>query len=115
MAQLDSRAPSDGNAPEAEVLLAARTCSKTYIAEVKHGPGVHTPLVLDEIDVAIYAGEFVALLGPSGSGKSTLLRILAGLLQPSSGQVFFKGNMRERHSGTRPRSSPCSTERQGGR
>jgi NitT/TauT family transport system ATP-binding protein len=91
MAQLDSRSPSDGNAPQPEVLLEARTCSKTYIAEVKHGPGVHTPLVLDEIDVAIYAGEFVALLGPSGSGKSTLLRILAGLLQPSSGQVFFNG------------------------
>jgi NitT/TauT family transport system ATP-binding protein len=35
--------------------------------------------------------EFVCVLGPSGSGKSTLLRILAGLLRPTAGEVFFDG------------------------
>lgn len=43
------------------------------------------------VNLTIYGGESIALSGPSGSGKSTLLNIVAGLLPPSSGQVFFKG------------------------
>ncbi|MDX1431081.1 MAG: ABC transporter ATP-binding protein [Gammaproteobacteria bacterium] len=41
------------------------------------------------VDLALYEGELVVLLGPSGSGKSTLLNILGGLDVPSDGQVFF--------------------------
>jgi NitT/TauT family transport system ATP-binding protein len=44
--------------------------------------------VLDQIDLAVREGEFLALLGQSGSGKSTLLRCLTGLIVPTSGQVF---------------------------
>jgi putative ABC transport system ATP-binding protein len=43
------------------------------------------------VDLELYAGEFVVLLGPSGSGKSTLLNILGGLDVPSSGTVWYKG------------------------
>ena len=42
------------------------------------------------IDLELYAGEFVVLLGPSGSGKSTLLNILGGLDVPTSGSVRFR-------------------------
>jgi putative ABC transport system ATP-binding protein len=43
------------------------------------------------VDLELYAGEFVVLLGPSGSGKSTLLNILGGLDVPSTGTVYFRG------------------------
>ena len=45
---------------------------------------------LKSVNLELYEGEFVVLLGPSGSGKSTLLNILGGLDIPSSGQVIFR-------------------------
>lgn len=48
-------------------------------------------VVLENINFSIAEGEFVSLVGPSGCGKSTLLRIVAGLIKPTSGKVFFKG------------------------
>ena len=47
--------------------------------------------VLDAVELAIEAGEFVAIMGLSGSGKSTLLQILAGLTSPTAGEVYFGG------------------------
>lgn len=46
-------------------------------------------LVLDRVNFAMQEGEIVALLGRSGSGKSTLLRIIAGLIEPSGGEVYY--------------------------
>ena len=45
--------------------------------------------VVDKVDMVIPEGSFTVILGPSGSGKTTLLRIIAGLLYPTSGKVFF--------------------------
>jgi putative ABC transport system ATP-binding protein len=50
-----------------------------------------TVQALRGVDLELFPGEFVVLLGPSGSGKSTLLNILGGLDVPSGGQVFFQG------------------------
>jgi len=47
--------------------------------------------ILSEIDLSIFGGESVAIVGPSGSGKSTLLGILAGLDTPTSGRVLLNG------------------------
>jgi NitT/TauT family transport system ATP-binding protein len=47
--------------------------------------------VLADIDIALNQGEILGLLGRSGSGKSTLLRIAAGLIQPSCGEVLYRG------------------------
>src|SRR3954463_10002520 len=46
---------------------------------------------LDGVGLDIAAGQFVSVVGPSGCGKSTLLRLIAGLIEPSSGSVSVSG------------------------
>ena len=65
--------------------IAADSLSKTY------GRGKKEVLALSNVSLNVDAGEFVAVVGPSGSGKTTLLLSLAGLIQPSSGQVIIHG------------------------
>jgi len=48
--------------------------------------------ILEDIDFSTVRGEFVCIVGPSGAGKTTLLECLAGLRQPTTGKVLFKGN-----------------------
>ncbi|MBI3341790.1 ABC transporter ATP-binding protein [Candidatus Curtissbacteria bacterium] len=48
-------------------------------------------LALKNINLEIKEGEFLALIGPSGCGKSTLLRIIAGLIEPTEGEVLMNG------------------------
>lgn len=68
-----------------ESVFEARGLTKTYdMGEVQ----VHA---LQGVDLDLYAGELVVLLGPSGSGKSTLLNILGGLDVATSGQVSYQG------------------------
>jgi len=50
-----------------------------------------TITALEAVDLAIAAGEIVAVEGPSGSGKTTLLQLLGALDRPSGGHVFFEG------------------------
>jgi len=50
-----------------------------------------TLVALGELDLEIEEGEFIALVGPNGAGKSTLLACVAGLLEPSEGQVKILG------------------------
>jgi putative ABC transport system ATP-binding protein len=46
---------------------------------------------LQNVDLCIGRGEYVAVMGPSGSGKSTLLNLIGGLDRPSAGEVYFDG------------------------
>src|SRR3989440_11441288 len=57
----------------------------------RFGGGEDVVQALKPIDVAICAGEFLAIVGPSGCGKSTLLNIVAGFETPTSGRVLLDG------------------------
>ena len=66
------------------ILMKVENVSKLYqMGEV-------TVAATKEIDLEIYEGEFVVILGPSGSGKSTLLNILGGMDLPTEGKVFME-------------------------
>ena len=81
--QLRVQQPVQNNAVIARPMFEARSLTKVYqMGEVN----VHA---LRGVDLDLYEGEFVVLLGPSGSGKSTLLNILGGLDTPTSGTVRY--------------------------
>ncbi|EHR61423.1 ABC transporter ATP-binding protein [Saccharomonospora cyanea] len=65
----------------AESLLVGRDLHKAF------GP----TQALRGADVAVHAGEILAVMGPSGSGKSTLLHCLAGIIAPDSGTIHYRG------------------------
>jgi phospholipid/cholesterol/gamma-HCH transport system ATP-binding protein len=69
----------------AESLIELRGVSKSFGSNI----------VLDNIDLTVYRGEALAIIGPSGTGKSTILRIIAGLLAPDAGEVYIQGQRRE--------------------
>jgi len=74
------------NSDTREAALSARGITKVYkTGEVE----VHA---LRGVDLDLYSGEFMVLLGASGSGKSTLLNIIGGLDVPTEGRVMFRGN-----------------------
>jgi putative ABC transport system ATP-binding protein len=67
-------------------LVTLRNVTKSYVR------GKQKVEVLHGVDLTIETGEFLALMGPSGSGKTTLLNLVAGLDQPSSGEVLVAGD-----------------------
>ncbi|MEA5534528.1 ABC transporter ATP-binding protein [Crocosphaera sp. XPORK-15E] len=68
-----------------EPLIELRGVSKSFGGNV----------ILDEIDLTIYSGEALVVIGPSGTGKSTILRLIAGLLPLDRGEIYLKGKRRK--------------------
>jgi energy-coupling factor transport system ATP-binding protein len=64
------------------------------VEQLTHTYSINTPFerkALDSVDLDIYHGEYLGIIGQTGSGKSTLIQHLNGLLKPSSGQILFEG------------------------
>src|SRR3954470_3698333 len=68
-----------------EAMLHSQSLTRTYRS------GGRDLTVLKNITFSLEPGGFLAILGPSGSGKTTLLGLLAGLDQPSEGEVYLDG------------------------
>ena len=75
-------------------LVSLRNVAKSYVR------GKQQVEVLHGVDLEIDSGEFLALMGPSGSGKTTMLNLIAGLDQPTSGEVTVAGDRIDRLSRT---------------
>ena len=69
---------------------------------VKKGKNV----ILDDISLTIYKNDFLALIGPNGSGKTTLLKVLAGVIKPNYGKIFFPSNNKNPKIGYLPQKIP---------
>src|SRR5580765_8110607 len=85
--------------PEADVAVASASQPTVgpegaYLLEVA---GLHKRFgektVLEGVDFQLKEGEKVCIIGPSGSGKTSLLRCLNLLIEPSQGQLFFRGDL----------------------
>ena len=64
------------------VLVECRGLTKRYVP---------TKAAVDDLNMTIERGRITGLLGPNGSGKTTLIKMMNGLLQPTSGQIFING------------------------
>jgi zinc transport system ATP-binding protein len=62
------------------------------IVEIKNVSFSYPPLeVLEDVNLTVKKGEFLAIIGPNGGGKTTLLKIILGLLKPQKGEVYVAG------------------------
>ena len=63
-----------------------------YVRRNKDGEVDGFSRAIDDVDIDVKPGDFIAILGPNGSGKSTLAKHLNCLLHPTEGTVFVDGN-----------------------
>ncbi len=69
---------------ETDCLITLEGINKSYVQ-----PNGQQITIIENVSMALRPGEIVALLGPSGSGKSTLMRMIAGLIQPTQGEILY--------------------------
>lgn len=71
------------------ICMSAKGLTKVF------GFGRQKTTAVDHVDIDLYEGEVVSIVGESGSGKTTLSKLLLGLLNPTEGEIYFQGNLRD--------------------
>lgn len=74
-----------------EKTLTLRTSGLTKV----FGFGRWKTVAVDHVDIDLYEGEIVSIVGISGSGKTTLTKMLLGLIRPTGGEIYFQGKKRD--------------------
>lgn len=71
------------------ICMSAKGLTKVF------GFGRQKTTAVDHVDIDLYEGEVVSIVGESGSGKTTLSKLLLGLLNPTEGEIYFQGKLRD--------------------
>ena len=86
--QMEGNAPAKyGNASEANYRVQLKGINKIFPPQGEGDPVV----AVENTDIQINPKEFVTIVGPSGCGKSTILNMVAGLIDPTSGEILIDG------------------------
>ena len=111
---------TDAHLNEEAPIVELRDISKRFVKRLdlagklarKLGVDIEEEVVhaVDSVSLSIFGGEVVGLVGESGCGKSTLGRIVAGVYQPSNGQVYVRGNLIKDMSSTAARDAALNIQ-----
>ena len=71
------------------ICMSAKGLTKVF------GFGRQKTTAVDHVDIDLYEGEVVSIVGESGSGKTTLSKLLLGLINPTEGEIYFQGKLRD--------------------
>jgi len=71
------------------ICMSAKGLTKVF------GFGRQKTVAVDHVDIDLYEGEVVSIVGESGSGKTTLSKLLLGLINPTEGEIYFQGKLRD--------------------
>ncbi len=74
---------------EKNICLSVRGLTKVF------GFGRQKTLAVDHVDIDLYEGEVVSIVGESGSGKTTFAKMILGLINPTEGEIYFQGKLRD--------------------
>ena len=77
------------NKKTGEVFLAGKNLTRVF------GHGDKKTVAVDNVEFEFRRGEIVSIVGESGSGKTTLAKMILGLLKPTSGEIFYEGQVRD--------------------
>jgi ABC-type transporter Mla maintaining outer membrane lipid asymmetry ATPase subunit MlaF len=78
--------------PAVEEMVAPKRAAGSHVVELRDvSLSFGEKQVLDAVSLAVDSQERLVIIGQSGAGKTTILRLIIGILQPTKGSVFFKG------------------------